>query len=425
MSLLALIVSVALQPDQPTRFDLSERLKRMDVAWMAAEPARKKKAIPDISEAVMGFFSGKSGPTAESIDKATAKLEGRFAKSSDALSIRTEFAFYEPGSAITLLLTWAYRPPSVLPVRVGSGSKSVELRPGQNGKLIVQPQDSSQELRLNPEVGYLLPVRVGDDTRSSYVSFVRNHRPRIEALVASQSVFPKTIGQVLTRYIEQPKSQETELPLIEYLFTAEAIQEEKQKIEDQENIFFSEHNGSAFRAVFPSSLKGKTGETVNVVIALHGAGGSENMFFESYGRGICVTETLRRGWVFISPRSSSNAINDSLDWLTKVRKLTINRLFLMGHSMGGGIVLGSTPSFKPTALALFAPASSRIAEAVRGIPTYLAVGRQEMAMLSNAAKALSNGLPVGSAFREYDNCEHLMIVAEAAKDAFEFFDHVK
>ncbi|MEQ1932854.1 MAG: alpha/beta hydrolase [Fimbriimonadaceae bacterium] len=425
MSLLALIASLALQPDQPTRFDLSERLKRMDVSWMAADVTKKKAAIPFISEAVAGFFSGKTGQTAESIDKATAKLEGRYSKSSDALSIRTEFAYYEPGSAITLNLTWAYRPPSVLPVRVGSGSKSVELRPGQNGKLLVQPQDWSPELRLNPEIGYLLPVRVGDDTRSLYVSFVRNFQPRVEALGAANNAYSKTIGNVLKRFIAQPKSQETELPLIEYLFTAEAIHEDKQKLEDQENIFYAEHGSSSFRAIFPEELRGKIGQPVTVVIALHGAGGSENMFFESYGRGICVTEALKRNWVFISPRTGPSAINDAIDWLANVRKLPIGKLYLMGHSMGGGNVLTSTPSLKPTAIAVFAPASSRASEAIKSVPTFLAVGRQEMPVLSSAAKTLSNGLSLGSAFREFENCEHLMIVAEAAKEAYAFFDQVK
>lgn len=423
--MLALIAVVAMQPDQPTRYDLSERLKRLDVAWAAADAAKKGKAEADISRAVMGFFSGKTAETAENVDKATATLEGRMSRSGDALSIRSESAFYEPGNAVTLQLTWAYRPTSVLPVRIGSGSKFVDLRPGQNGKLTVQPQDSSPELRLNQEVGYLLPLKVGDDTRSVYINFVRNAATRIQALAGSSIPYPKTIGKLLDRFVTQPKSQETELPLIDFLFNAEAIQEEKQKIEDQENVFFAEYNSSSFRATFPQDVRGKTDVSVNVVVALHGAGGSENMFFESYGRGICVTEALKRNWVFISPRSSNTAINDSLEWLVKVRKLRVEKLFIMGHSMGGGIALNASPSLKPAAVALFAPAGSRSSDTMKTVPTFLAVGKQEMTMLASSAKALSRNLAAGSAFREYDNCEHLMIVAEGAKDAYAFFDQIK
>ncbi len=90
----------------------------------------------------------------------------------------------------------------------------------------------------------------------------------------------------------------------------------------------------------------------------------------------------------------------------------------MGHSMGGGLALGSG-ALKPTALALFAPAAGSIPEDLASTPVFLGVGKQEMAMLATSAQRLR---PKVTEFREYSPCEHLMIVADGLPDAYRFFE---
>lgn len=425
MPLAAILALAIAQQPNAGRYELAERLKRMDVAWLTCKHVeRKRQAIEDIGEGVTGFFSGKYAQAAEALDRAVAKLEGRNSRSSDALSIRCDSPFYEPGASVTLKLTWTYQPNSVVPVRIGSGSRFIDLKPGKDGTLVVNPSESNPELRQNQEVGYLLPVRAGEDTRFVYLSFVRKYRSRIEQLARSEDAFGRATGQLLQKYLSDSRAQEVELPLIQVLFSGENVAEQKQKLADQEQVYYAVHKSTTFRAQFPRDLKGKTGETVNVVIAAHGAGGSENMFFESYGRGEAVTESLKRKWVIIAPRTGASAIDDTIDWLTSVRGLKVGKLFLLGHSMGGGLVLTAEPKTKVSAIAALAPAAMKLSETAKTSPLFVGVGKQEMAMLQNAVGNIvkqSESRP-DFQFKEYDPCEHLMIGAEAIPDAFKFFD---
>lgn len=425
MPIAAILALAIMQQPNAGRYEMAERLKRLDVAWLSTEKSeRKRDAVADISTGVTSFFSGKYDEAAESLDRAVAKLEGRSPRASDALSIRSESPFYEPGASVKLRLTWTYQPNSVVPVRIGSGSRFIDLKPGKDGSLVVNPSESNPELRQNQEVGYLLPVRAGEDTRFVYLSFVRNYKTRVEALTRSDDPFGRVNGQLLTKFLGDPRAQEVELPLIQYLFSAENVSEQKQKISDQEQVYYAVHGATTFRAQFPRTLRGKTGEAVNVVIAAHGAGGSENMFFESYGRGEAVTEALKRKWVFVSPRAGVSTINDVIDWLTKVRGLTVNKLFLLGHSMGAGSVLSSEPTVKPSAVAALAPAGFRVSDTIKAAPVFIGVGKQEMSMLQAAASNIAKQFDgrTDFEFKEYDPCEHLMIGADAIPDAFKFFD---
>jgi uncharacterized protein with GYD domain len=164
-----------------------------------------------------------------------------------------------------------------------------------------------------------------------------------------------------------------------------------------------------------------------LVVALHGAGGSPGMFIKSLGAGVCVEEANRRGWIFMSPDSTAQAPKDCQDWLES-RGVKVGKLIVMGHSMGGGNTIGyvGTKNRKPDAVALFAPAISRVPADLSRIPTYLAVGEQEMVQLKQAAQRLADDAKTWPqfVFEVENNCEHLMIVASKAQDAFRFFDQV-
>lgn len=98
--------------------------------------------------------------------------------------------------------------------------------------------------------------------------------------------------------------------------------------------------------------------------------------------------------------------------------MKLGKVFLMGHSMGGGVVLGYGGA--PTAIAAFAPAARNIRPELASVPIFLAVGKQELGMLRSGAQSLSTAKNV--TFREYDPAEHLMIVPEAIDEAYQFFD---
>lgn len=402
------------------RFELAERLKRLDVAWIATKDVeRRRTAVNSINTAVNGFFRGRNSEVAEAIDTAIATLEGRRLRPSDAMNIRPDRPISEPGATLNLKVTWAYRPGSVLPVRIGIGNQEIEVKPGQDTTIKVNPWLVSPELRQNQEVGFLLPMKVGLDTRYVYLSFVRRLDERLTRLSGSSVPLVADLATAVRGFQANPSSMETEMPLVQWIFQAEALDEGKIKLSDVDQVPFARQGSTVFRAAFP---KVKTDGPLNVVIAVHGAGGSENMFFESYGRGAAVNEALKRGWAFVSPRAGASSIEDVLTWLTTVRGVKLGKVFLMGHSMGGGLVASASPSVKPAGYALFAPAAMKLGPVASSLPVFMGLGKQEpMAMAALGLAKGNEGRP-GFVFREYDPCEHLMIVAEAVSDAYKFFD---
>ena len=148
------------------------------------------------------------------------------------------------------------------------------------------------------------------------------------------------------------------------------------------------------------------------------------MFFEAYGRGNAVSEAMRRGWVFVSPRASGKAINDVLAWLTQERNLKIAKVYIIGHSMGAGIALSTEASVQPAGIAVIAPAGIRQSDTTQKSRLFLAVGKQELGMLrpSVLSFAREHASRPGFVFKEYDPGEHLMVVSEAIGDVYKFFD---
>lgn len=402
------------------RYELAERLKRLDVAWMAnRDPGRRREAIAPINSAVTAFFSMRTSDAAQAMDEAIALLEGRRVRSSDALSIRPERPFSEPGATVTLKIGWAYRPSSVIPVRVGAGRQEVDVRPGSEATLKVNPWVVNPELRQNQEVGYLLPVRAGNDTRYVYLSFVRRFDERVRRLKESQNPFVVEIAKLVEGYQSNPGTLETELPLVQFLFSAETIEDGKARFADIEQVFHARSGSTVLRGAFPKS---RPDRTIDLVVAVHGAGGSENMFFESYGRGLAVSEALKRGWGFVAPRAGPTCVDDSVRWVEQARGMTIRRVFLIGHSMGGGIVLGGRYSVKPAAIAAFAPAANRLGEALSGVPLWVMVGKSDPLAMAVGALKRSLAGRADTEFQELDPCEHLMVAADGLPDAYRFFD---
>lgn len=402
------------------RYELAERLKRLDVAWMATkDPARRKSAIDLINTATTSFFTSRMSEAAMALDEAISKLENRRHRPSDALAVRPERPFCEPGATVSLKITWAYRPASVLPVEVGVGRQTVSVRPGSDATLNVNPWVANPELRQNQEIGFLMPVSVGSETRFVYLSFVRKVDERLARLVGSQDPFVSEIGRALDRFQSKPETLETELPLVSYLFSAEAVEDGKAKVGELEQVYLAKQGDTTLRAAFP---KGRPNGPIDVVIAVHGSGGSENMFFEAMGRGMAASEALRRGWAIVAPRARQGCVDDCIDWLVKVRGIQIRRLFLLGHSMGGGIVLSGMPKIKPAAIAALAPGTSRISPALDGIPIYVAVGASDPlgAMVRGLVRA--NEDRPGFKFEAFDPCEHTMIGADSLPSVYRFFD---
>ncbi|MBX7132758.1 MAG: hypothetical protein K1X67_08795 [Fimbriimonadaceae bacterium] len=405
MLIATLLLLVPEQVYQAGRYDMGVRLKALDKAWLATtDKTKRAEAVKEVSGAVMAFFSAKNGDACRALDKATSALTG---KRGDwqAVSVRFMPAMIEPSREATLVVSWAY--PAEGPVTVSVLGTEREFKPGEGGTIkFTKPLKEGVNLAM---------VKVGPESRTVPLSVAKDFAPRLEALKSAKNPIARDLAEGVQSGLGE--SGETTLPLAGLLAVAESVETGKTSVGDLREIHFARQDRTVLRAAFPEKLS----EPVTAVIALHGAGGSENLFFEGYGGGLAVQEALKRGWVFLSPRASGSAAADSLQWLREVRGIKPTRVFVMGHSMGGGLALG-TGALKPSAIAVFAPAATGIPANLAEAPIFLAVGAQEMGMLKTGASRMSEAVKKKGEFREYDPCEHLMIVADAVPDAYRFFD---
>lgn len=419
MSLAASLLLAALAQPQATRFDLGERLKLMEEAWREAPAASRRAAVPAISRSVAAFFTQQTGAAAKGLDEAVASLEGRSPRPEDALTIRFIPPYVSPAGKARASITWAYPVESTKPVEVTVGSAKVKVTPGTNAFLEVSAESVSPAGDSEQEVGVLVSVQAGESARGAYLTLVDNLPSRVDALAKSEDPRVKALASLLTRLMSSQSEQD--MPILESLNLAEKLQAKAVSPTDVRHWPIAQEGSTLLRASIPAELP----EKPVLVIALHGAGGSENLFFDGYGRGQAVGLAQKRGWALVAPRASATGAADALAWFTKTTGKTPGRIVIMGHSMGGAMALmtGRLP-IKPSAVVLFAPASGRVPAELEGVPMFLSVGKQEMMMLAGSAQQLQRQLEGKPHFKYkvVDPCEHLMIVADALPAAYEWLD---
>ena len=173
-----------------------------------------------------------------------------------------------------------------------------------------------------------------------------------------------------------------------------------------------------------------TGSKLPVLIALHGAGGSENMFFQTYGAGRLVELGKARRWIVVSPRQTLTGLNldvpEMVQALSEHLPVDSSRVMVVGHSMGAAQAMAQV-SKHPESVAMLAALGGggnvQDSQAIRKVPFYVAAGQRDFG--KPRARSLREqleriGCPVE--YREYPNVEHMVIVQAALDDVFTFFD---
>ncbi|MEM7457594.1 MAG: hypothetical protein AAF456_24910 [Planctomycetota bacterium] len=167
-----------------------------------------------------------------------------------------------------------------------------------------------------------------------------------------------------------------------------------------------------------------------VLFALHGAGGSENFFFDGYGDGKVVDLCNQRNWIIVSPRLTFDGtgidIDGILEELGKLFPVDTDRVMLAGHSMGAMNILAQVNSTEtPYVAAALMGGGFAIPESDRtaSVPMFIATGQYDFA--ASGCRALVDALNehgYENEFKEYPFVEHMTIVQVALNDAFKFFD---
>ncbi|MFN0134727.1 MAG: hypothetical protein ACKVS9_01260, partial [Phycisphaerae bacterium] len=187
----------------------------------------------------------------------------------------------------------------------------------------------------------------------------------------------------------------------------------------------------AMRIYVPSSVAAAQ-TPARLVIALHGAGGDEQMFMYGYGAGKIKALGDRHQCIIATPVTnnflrSGDALDRLLDSLGKDYAIDAAQVFVLGHSLGAGATLNLARSRadRIAAAAAIATGGFGFGDATRIAPTWVIVAENDLIARgtddarANAAAAVAKGLPVE--FRQVDDYGHTLVVGHVLSDVFEWF----
>lgn len=457
---LALAGSAHAQPADAlaARYELGARLKRFEAAWEKHEgAAARARALPHVEKLTQQFFSLQFGEAARGMDRAAFALAtedepGTARQWAWSLHAVPETRVLDGGAtelAVTVKPLYAVKGdvPKSLEVQFWFTQKGVvKLNPTKFPATVKVPVPPLGEFKGLDRKLYFL-VEAGRELRHTTigVSQIADRDARVAALKKAATAFDAvdTIERASVRARAELLADlvggaipETDLPAADLLANAERMLDGKPFYGPERHGQFwlsvptGKNNSTACRMYVPKGLDAK--KPVPVVVALHGAGGSENLFFEGYGAGQIVRECEKRGWVLVAPRSglafgSAPPVVAILDELAKRYPIDPKRAFVVGHSMGAmqtvQLVQQSAGRFAAGA-ALGGGGTVRDAKAFAELPFFVGVGDKDFAL--GQSRALNKALTAGGAkrvtFKEYEGIEHMVIVREALPDVFAVFD---
>lgn len=178
-----------------------------------------------------------------------------------------------------------------------------------------------------------------------------------------------------------------------------------------------------------------------LIVALHGMGGDENSFFNGYAKGVIKEDAEKRGYLIVCPKGRGSASmymgaaeRDVLDVLKEAKRqfnIDENRVYLMGHSMGG-YGTWSVAVNNPDLFAAIAPISGGgIPPVVLGlkkiahIPWLVTHGDKDPTVsVEESRRMVKAGKELGIEikYNEVPGGDHGNIVVPAFKEIFDWFD---
>jgi predicted esterase len=289
--------------------------------------------------------------------------------------------------------------------------------------------------------------------REQGLSFVTNASERIGGLKRDLNAFPsaprhtdKETGQALFNLLQslyEGGTEETDVPAAHFLKEAEGIV----KTAKTGKTFYGSRKEGQFWLTLPTGQRMtmvrllapeavKEGRSLPLVIALHGLGGSEHLFFEGYGRGTMVRLCQQRSWLLVAPRldflKGPLPMREMIAEVNRLYPIDRKRIFLVGHSMGAResvAQLERAPKDFAGVAVLAGGGPLREPQALKNLPFFIGVGQEDPVPLAPGwAYKLEKDLKKAGMeiliFKEYKDIEHLLVVQAALPDIFALFDRV-
>lgn len=467
----ALITTIVLVPTrpawaQPERYELGRRVRAFEAAWdRQTDAAARERATAPLKQAVSLFFGFRLA------DAGRAVTDARFAlRSADAptaaetwaasLELRPETRLADANQTkLTARLQPFYKVDGPAPegarliVRVGAGPAA---KTAADTAIAAEtwPQEVSLDLTGIGEGDHTVHAEVQVAGRALAdldigLSLVTNLGPRRDALRQAIAGWPnepttdretaKALLALVDRFAEGG-TLETDYPLARLLAEAEAV---AATLAQGRTHYDRTRTGQHWLTLaLPGGGKGvvrvqvperaSQGAKMPLVLALHGAGGSENMFFDAYGNGAITRFCRERDWVLAAPRGNGMGAaqtEELVEELAKVYPIDQSKVMVVGHSMGAMQAVGlasRSPEKYAAVAALGGGGMVRPNPGLAALPFYVAVGTEDFAL--SGARGLNNALKRADvrtlSYREYEAVEHLAIVQAALPEVFAFFDKV-
>jgi len=448
---------------QIERYELGKRLRRFEKAWQTATAVQQAESTRPMQQAVQSFFSFNLARAASKLDEAwiyvrdtdTAEWERH------VLSHRIEIDstlpdWSEPEMPVSL--TPLYRTGAAAPE-----AASVKLVVANAGGLRLKECESTWQACVVgnsihigdlPEGDYWLKMTVTVGNRSlplPPIMFSRllNPASHVEELRQAARAQPEsatdtaiaTLREYAAMLAQADKlgRSETDYPWYRLVAFADTLAQAEPgasgviaQAARQRDHWLVLARG---RERVPVRLQApvETSGPLPVLFLFHGAGGSENMFFETYGAGMAVTAGLERGWLVVAPRQALMGLNldvsQMLNALEEIFEINRDQVYLLGHSMGAAQVIHQmrqAPQLPKAAAVIGGGRAIPDASDIAGVPWYVAAGELDFGKRGAQAfwKSLQQAIASHSQYQEFPNIEHMVIVQAALPAVFEFFDQL-
>lgn len=467
--LLLCISSAFAEASKPgvTRADLALALQRFEKAFLDHRPEGEKLVQANLAfeDVTQNFFRMNFSGAIGQLNKAALELSlGRTPTEQElwlaSLKVVVDPPVVGPKSAVPVIHLWEMYPVSgsaryPFDVVVVQGDKQRRFPITPNGEKGSEAGSVTLEGdwagTWNIHVAYPKGIDFDSGRRLIVVPFDIDQR-RAENTKRLSAVAPKLkeLESALTTCRarnELLKSTPSEASTTEFLsdpnLLAADVEKEIQSLEAGKNPYDRRKGdywrvmvrGSSripMRVYVPESLD--LTKPVPVVVALHGAGGDENMFMDAYGLGKVKREADRKGFIVVSPATfymltRSENLSALIEEISACYPIDPKRVYVLGHSMGGGATakLASEKSDLITAASCIAGFRGFSGKTV--CPTLILSAELDAivpkdAIEQGAKQAINDGLPVE--YHAVPSYGHTMVVEAKLPDVIDWlFKHTR
>lgn len=451
-----------------TRADLAAAYLRFEQALRANPPTTEtqRETNAAFDRATLAFFAGEHAAAIRTIDELTAattpEQETELQRLALALKVRLEPPVRpaESGAAVRARITTLYLPELAGPrelaleltVRAADGTAvartraDVPVAPDQHADTTIELVSAGQKLKpgtyavelgganLAPNVAARLHV-----AETSYDATREQNAARLAALRAETPELRQALAACRARnrlLCDRPSEANSAQFLADLHRLSGQVAEEIDALTAGRNPY-RRRIGDYWRVIVgaPAEIPCRIYAPVvarddaprPLLVALHGAGGDENMFMDGYGAGCIRRIADELGLIVASPATMQiNPANfDALvEALSADYAIDARRVYVLGHSMGAGVAaaLARGRAERIAAVCVLAGGGG-FNGAPKIAPTLVIAG--EIDPLGSAARiragceaAAAAGLPVE--FRELRDQGHTLLVGAALRSAVEW-----